>query len=152
MENYLTPQGLKKAKEDLDYLKNVKRKEIAKKLKKSIAYGDLSENSEYQEAKESQSFLEGQILELEEVVRTAVIVSKKNNKSSTAQLGSIILISNNGNKEKIELVGSIESNPIEGKISIESPLGRALLDKNEGIFIEINVPNGKSKYKILKID
>lgn len=154
MENYLTPQGLKKIKKELDYLKKVKRKEIAEKLKKSIAFGDLSENAEYQEAKESQSFLEGQILELEQIIKNAVIVSKNEKNNSIVQIGSIVTVSdigNKGKKEKFELVGSTEAQPIEGKISIESPLGRFLLDQTKGALIEINTPQGKAKYKILKI-
>jgi len=150
MKKYLTPEGLEKIKKELEYLKTVKRKEIAERLEKSIAYGDLSENSEYQEAKEAQAFLEGRILELEDLIKNAVVVTKKK-KSNLAQIGSVILISSGTKKEKVKLVGSEEANPLEGKISVDSPLGKALLNQPEGVVVEVDLPNGKRKYKILKI-
>ncbi|MFH1841156.1 MAG: transcription elongation factor GreA [Candidatus Nealsonbacteria bacterium] len=152
MEKYITREGLEKLKKELDYLKNVKRKEISKKLETCLSFGDLSENSEYFEAKEAQGFLEGRILELEEVVRNAIVVPESKQKSDLAQIGSTILVNIGQKKEKFKIVGAEEANPLEGKISVNSPLGEALLNKEKGAIIEVNAPEGKTRYKILKIN
>lgn len=153
MKKYLTPEGLEKIKKELDYLKNVKRKEIAKRLKRCSSFGDLTENAEYLDAKEAQGFLEGRILELEEIIINSVIVSEKKN-IGLVQIGSVVLVSNQDNpqeKEEFKIVGTKEGAPSENKISIESPLGKALFNKTKGEIIEVDTPSGKIKYKILKI-
>lgn len=157
MAKYLTPEGLEKLKKELDYLKNVKRKEIARRLKRTSSLGDLTENAAYQEAKEAQAFLEGRILELEKVIKEAKVVKK--NGSDWVQIGSTVLLSSDNNKkptvhtqEKFKIVGTAEADPINGKISVESPLGRALLDKPEGAVVTVETPNGKVKYKIIEIE
>jgi len=150
MAKYITPEGLKKIKKDLSYLKDVKRKEIIQRLEEASALGDLSENSEFQEAKEAQSFLEGRILELEERAAQVVVVSGI--KSSFAQIGSIILTSSPSGKESFKIVGLEEANPLEGKISAESPLGKALLNQQKGTDIVVDTPRGKMRYRILKIE
>ncbi|OGZ24506.1 MAG: transcription elongation factor GreA [Candidatus Nealsonbacteria bacterium RIFCSPLOWO2_01_FULL_43_32] len=150
MEKYLTPDGLEKLKKELTELKTVKRQEIAERLEKSIAYGDLTENSEYHETKEAQGFLEGRILELEDLMNNATVVEER--QSGLAQIGSTILVEVGSDKEKFKIVGAEEANPLEGKISIDSPLGKAILNKTKGTMVEVPAPGGKTRYKILKIE
>ncbi len=154
MNKYLSPEGLKKIKEELDYLKNVRRKEIAEILHRCADFGDLSENSEYMEAKESQGFLEGRILELEELVQSAVVVpeGKQAKNRQLAQVGSTILVGVRNSKEMFKIVGAEEANPAAGKISVESPLGKAVLNQPKNAEVEVETPEGPMKYKILKID
>lgn len=149
-KKYLTPEGLEKLKKELQYLKEVKRKEIAEKLAKCISFGDLTENAEYAEAKDAQAFLEGRILELENLIANAVIISRKNR--AFVHLGSEVVLRTGFKKEKFKIVGAAEANPLEGKISVDSPLGKALLNQTEGKVIEVNTPQGKVRYKILKIE
>jgi len=115
MENYLTPDGLKKLKKELDYLKRVKRKEISEKLNHSISFGDLSENAAYDEAKEAQGFLEGKIAELNDVISHAKIISKKQTKNIT--IGSTVLVSLDHEKEKYEIVMNLKINNIDKTIN-----------------------------------
>ena len=160
MSKFLTPGGLKKLKKELDYLKNVRRKEIAQRLKRTASMGDLTENAAYQEAKEAQAFLEGRISELEKSIKEAKVVQK--NGAGWVQIGSTVILELSGKKprtsknqvsgrEKFKIVGSAETDPLNGKISAESPLGRSLLDKPKGATVTVKTPNGKLKYKILKI-
>ncbi len=151
MEEYLTQEGLEKLKKELGYLKEVKRKEIAERLEKCLAFGDLTENAEYHETKEEQAFVEGRILELEELVRNAVVVSGEKDKMY-AQVGSTVLVSTGFKKEEFKIVGAEEANPLEGKISINSPLGRAFFNQPKGAVIEVKTPKGITQYKILKIE
>jgi len=151
MEKYLTPEGLEKLKKELDYLRIVKRKEIAVRLEKCIAYGDLAENSEYHETKEAQGFLEGRILELEDLVSNAVVVHSEK-QHSLAQIGSTILVKTGSEKERFKIVGAEEANPLTGKISVDSPLGKAMLNQMKGIVVQVETPQGKIQYKILKIE
>lgn len=140
-KKHLTLEGLNKLKGELKELKEIKRKEVAERLEKCLAFGDLAENSEYHETKEAQAFLEGRILEIEDLINDAVIVS-----------GSTILVKNRIRKEKFEIVGAEEANPLVGKISVDSPLGKALLNQPKGAIVEVNTPQGKIQYKILKIE
>ena len=151
MEKYLTLEGLEKLKKELQYLKTVKRKEIAERLAKSIAYGDLTENSEYHETKEAQGFIEGRILELEDLINNAVIVPLEKQKG-LAQIGSTILVKTGSEKERFRIVGAKEANPLEGKISADSPLGKAILNQTKGVMVEVETPQGRVQYKILKIE
>ena len=151
MSKYLTPEDLEKIKKELDYLKKVKRKEIAQRLKETSAMGDLTENSAYQEAKEAQGFLEGRILELENLIREAKIVEKIDG-AKWVQIGSIVLLSSGKKKEKYKIVGTGQANPSKGEISIDSPLGKVLLDKPEGATVTVETPKGKIKYKIIRIE
>lgn len=150
-KKYVTRDGLKKLKEELEYLRNIKRKEIAQRLEQCIAFGDLSENSEYFEAKEAQAFLEGKIRELENLIESAVIVSDKIQKG-VAQIGSTVLVTTNGKEEKFKIVGAAEASPFEGKVSIDSPFGKAVLDKPVGAVVMVETPQGKTKYKIIKVE
>ncbi|MDP3991260.1 MAG: transcription elongation factor GreA [Candidatus Nealsonbacteria bacterium] len=151
MEKHLTQEGLEKLKNELVYLKTVKRKEIAERLEKSISFGDLTENSEYHETKEAQGFLEGRILELDDIISNAIVVQLEK-KKNFVQVGSTILVKAGSQKEKFTIVGAEEANPLEGKISIESPLGKALLAQSKGVIVEVMSPQGKVQYKILKIE
>lgn len=151
----VTKDGYKKLVEELENLKNVKRKEIAGRIKEAISYGDLSENSEYEEAKNDQAFIEGRILELEDKVKNAEVIDDKKKKSGkTVQLGSTVVVRNRTKRstkpEEYIIVGSTESD-YENKISNESPVGGALLDKSVGDKIKVNVPAGVIEYEILKI-
>lgn len=150
-KEYFTPEGIKKLKEELDYLKNFRRKELAEKLEKALSYGDISENTEFQEAKDEQAFVEGRILELEEVLRNAVVLSKSKIGNETVKLGSVVVLATGKTKERYIIVGPGEADPIQGKISIDSPLGKALLARSKGEEISIDTPSGKKKYKIVKI-
>ena len=152
MEKYLTLEGLEKLKKELIYLKTVKRKEIAERLEKSIAYGDLTENSEYHETKEAQGFLEGRILELEDLLNNAVLIPPAEKKKGLAQIGSTILVKAGSEKERFRIVGAKEANPLEGKISADSPLGKAILNQTKGVMVEVETPQGRVQYKILKIE
>jgi transcription elongation factor GreA len=154
MSKYLTKEDLEKIKKELDYLKKVKRKEIAQRLKETSSMGDLTENFAYQEAKEAQGFLEGKILELENLIREAKIVEKING-AKWVQLGSVVTLTREKSKKKIEkykIVGTGQANPSKGEISIDSPLGKALLDKPIGAIITLKTPLGETKYKIIKIE
>jgi len=157
MSKYLTPEDLEKIKKELDYLKKVERKEIAQRLEEAISMGDLTENAAYQETKDAQGFLEGKILELENLIGEAKLVEKIDG-AHWVQIGStVILASQKQTKsslptEKYKIVGTGQADPFKGEISMESPLGKALLDKPEGAVVEIKTPIGKIKYKILKIE
>jgi transcription elongation factor GreA len=151
----LTKEGLKKLTEELDQLRNVKRKEVAERIKEAISYGDLSENSEYEEAKNEQAFVEGRIIELEDKVKYAKIINEKHQVASV-QLGTRVIVKNlskrNAQGEEYTIVGSTEADPLAHKISNESPVGRALLDKKAGDKIKVQIPAGTVEYEILKLE
>ncbi len=148
---YLTKEGFKGLETELEQLKKDARVEIAERLKRAKEYGDLSENSEYADAKEAQSKLESRIFELEEIIRNAVLI-KKNNQKNMVGIGSTIEAQKGLKTFKYTIVGSQEAKPEANLISNESPLGRAFLGKKIGDIIEINTPSGKAKYKIIKIE
>lgn len=150
MEKYFTKEGLAKLKKEIEHLKTVERKEIADRLKHSASFGDLTDNAAYQEAKESQFFLEARILELENLIRNAKIIEKGDN-SEKVEIGSLVLVNCNGSEQKLQIVGAGEVDPSNGKISFESPVGEMLLKKSVGEEVEIETPGGKVKYKIIKI-
>ena len=145
----LTPEGLNKLKKELDYLKTTKRKEVSERIKTAKEFGDLSENAEYQEAKDEQAFVEGRIVELDNIVKTAIMADKQDN--DTAQVGSHIKVKKDGKVFEFTIVGSTEADPINGRISVESPLGEALLGKKINEEFEVELPIGLVKYKILEI-
>jgi len=146
----LTLEGLEKLKKELDFLKNTKRPEIAQRLKEAIAFGDLSENAAYHEAKEAQGFLEGRILELEKVVRSAKII-QKSPQNKYVQLGSSVSLILNGEKTEMEIVGPREANPLEGRISAESPVGQAILGKRKGEKGIVKMGENQTQYQIIEI-
>ena len=148
----VTREGLEKMQKELDELRSTKRAEIAQRLKAAIAMGDLSENSEYDEAKNAQAFLEGRILQLEQQIRTAQVIEKA--AKGRVDVGSTVLIEDMEEhlQEKVTIVGSTESNPFEGRISNESPVGRALMGAKAGDTVEAEAPNGVLKYKVISIE
>lgn len=148
----LTKEGLKKLQEELDQLKKEGRKEVAARLAEAISYGDLSENSEYDEAKNQQAFIEGRILELEEQIKNAEIISDKVEKG-TIQIGATVTLQRKGEKDKHEytIVGSTEADPMMHKISNESPVGSAILGKKAKDTVKIKAPGGEFEYSILKV-
>ncbi len=150
----VTKDGLKKLKEELNFLKDNKRKEVANRIKEAISYGDLSENSEYEEAKNEQAFVEGRIIELEEKVKYAKIIEENHSKVATVQLGTSVVLKNlskRGATEEYTIVGSTEADPFNHKISNESPVGQALLDKKVGEKVKVQVPAGTVEYEIVKL-
>ncbi len=150
MQKQFTKEGYEKLKKELEELKG-QRIEIANRLKRAVSYGDLSENADYQQAKEDQSFLEGKIMEIEETLKIATVVELTKGNDFIG-IGSTVEIENSkGKKETYTIVGSQEANLLENKISTESPLGKELFGKLAGSEITINAPSGKIKYKILKI-
>lgn len=150
MPNYLSDKGLEKLKQELHELKNEGRKEIARRLEEAKALGDLSENSEYQEAREAQELLEQKILEMEETLRNAVII-EKNQTTDEVRVGSTVVVQSMHGTETYTIVGSEEAKPSENKISNESPLGKAFLGHKAGESIEVRVPQGTTPYKVIKI-
>ena len=155
-QTLVTKEGLKKLQDELNVLKTVRRKEVAERLKEAISYGDLSENSEYQEAKNEQAFVEGRILELEQMIKSAKIIAEKkaDAKSKEIQIGTTVTVRNktdNDDPVAYTIVGSTEADPLEQKISNESPVGRALLGRRKGDLIDVKTPAGVFKYEILKV-
>lgn len=150
-QTYLTPEGEAKLKAELAELTGHRREELAQRLRSAIQMGDLSENADYHKAKEDQAFLEGRIQEIEAVLRTAVIVEKKH--SDTVTVGSSVIIQeDNFTPETYHIVGAKEADPRNGKISNESPIGKALMDHKVGDVVETETPDGKISFKILKVE
>lgn len=148
---FVTAEGLEKLKAELSDLKDRGRREIAERIKIAKEYGDLSENAEYQTAKEQQAFTEGRIAEIEEVLRHAAVIEKSKGASSTVTVGSTVVVKINGDDAKFSIVGSHEADPAQGKISNQSPLGQALLDKKVGEKVAVEAPVGTITYTIKKI-
>jgi len=150
----VTKAGLEKLKTELKEFQDVRRKEVAARLKEAIAYGDLSENSEYEEAKNEQAFVEGRIVELEQMIANAQIITDDKRGEDTVQIGTTVTVQNlteNDDPETYTIVGSTEADPIEHKISNESPIGSAILGKAKNDTVKVKVPAGVFEYKILKI-
>jgi len=150
-KTFITQEGFNKLSEELEYLKNTRRKEIAERIASAKELGDLSENAEYSDAKDEQLFTENRVAELENIIRNVNVV-KKNKKSLTVQVSSTITVLDPHKKERqYTIVGSNEADPINGKISNESPLGQAFLNHKSNDEIDVLTPKGKIKYTILKI-
>ncbi len=149
---YISPQKFKDFQKELEERKMVLRQQIARRIQEAQSQGEISENAEYAEAKEAQAFNEGRIFELETLIKNAVIISEKIGKKDFVQVGSKILVKDKkGKKFEFTIVGSEDSNPIEGKISNESPMGQAFLEHRQGDEVEVITPRGKIEYKIVKI-
>ncbi len=147
---YLSREGLEKAREELDEMVNVKRSEVAARIHEAKEHGDLSENAEYEDAKNEQAFVEGRIQTLSALIKNAVLIDE-NTSTSHVQIGSTVEIESGDGREKYTIVGSAEASPAEGKISNESPVGRALLGHKKGQKVTVSVPSGDSVYKIVSI-
>lgn len=152
-EVLLTPDGLKKLEEELENLKSVKRREVAERIKVAIGYGDISENSEYEDAKNEQAFIEGRIITLEKMLRNARIINNDELDPEIVNIGSTVVVEDLefGDTMEYKIVGSAESNPNENKISNESPVGKAIIGRKKGEVVEVSVPAGIIQYKILDI-
>ncbi|CAM3545935.1 transcription elongation factor GreA [Hydrogenibacillus schlegelii] len=152
-EVILTRSGLKKLEEELEYLKTVKRKEVAERIKIAIGYGDLSENSEYEDAKNEQAFIEGRIATIEKMLRNAKVINDEEVGTDVVTVGSTVVVKDLEFDEEMTftIVGSVESDPEGNKISNESPVGMALLGKKRGAIVEVNAPAGVIRYQIIDI-
>ena len=153
---YLTKKGFKKLQDELDNLRDVRRKEIAERLREAAenSLGEFVEDPEFEAAKNEQSFVEGRIKELEALLATATLIKEKRGKAKNAavEIGSHVTVQEGRRKEeKYRIVGAHEANPREGLISYESPLGQALLGKSKGDRVEIEAPSGSFKVKIVKV-
>ncbi len=151
-KEYLTKERLEEFKHELESLKNEKRNEVAQRLKQAKEYGDLSENSEYAEAREEQANVENRIFELEDLLKNAVTIEKPSNHADTVQVGSTVTIKKGGKVSTYTIVGMYEAKPEEGRISDDSPLGKAFMHRKAGEVIDVATPAGTAKYEITKVE
>lgn len=151
-EVILTLEGLKKLEDELETFKTTKRREVAERIKQAIEFGDISENSEYEDAKNEQAFIEGRIITLEKMLRNARVIDD-NEGTDIVALGSKVFLKDvdYGDEEEYTIVGSAEADPGTNKISNESPVGKAVLGQPKGAVVEVNVPAGVLHYEILDI-
>lgn len=149
----MTYEGVKKLEKELEHLKTVRRKEITEKIKVALGYGDLSENSEYDEAKNEQAFVEGRIGQLENTLKNATVIDESEISTDVVNVGCKVKVMDYDFEEEVvyTIVGSTEADPMNFKISNESPVGKALMGKKAEDVVEAVVPNGISKFKILEI-
>jgi len=152
-EVILTKEGLQKLEAELEHLKSVRREEVAERIKQAIAFGDISENSEYEDAKNEQAFIEGRIITLEKTLKNARLMEDEDIRTDVVSLGSRVTLKEmkSGREITLLLVSSVESKLKDGKISDESPVGKAILGKKVKSTVEVEAPSGKIKYKILKV-
>jgi transcription elongation factor GreA len=152
-KTFLTQEGFERLKEELYFLRNNRRYEVAERLRNAIEDGDLEENAEYDAAKNEQAFVEGRIQELETILSTARVVNGSNDPDQGIQIGSKVTIKDeDGEEEHYTIVGAAEAKPSAGRISNESPLGKALLNKHAGEEVEISAPAGVFKVTIISIE
>lgn len=152
---YLTKEGLEKLQQDLENMKTVRRKEVAERLKQAIGFGDLSENSEYDDAKNEQAFIEGEIQRMEEMLINVVVIEDGAKvDDGTITIGSKVVIRFVGEDEEEEykIVGTVEADPMNNRISNESPVGKAIIGHKAGDIVDIEVPTGIVQYEIVKVD
>jgi len=149
----LTVAGLRKLERELEYLKMVKRREVAERIKQAIEFGDITDSSEYEDAKNEQAFIEGRIITLEKALRNAKVIDAEDVGTEEVGIGSTVRLKdlNGGEELQYTIVGSMESDPRSNKISDESPVGRAMLGQRVGNIVEIQVPAGTLKYQIIDI-
>jgi len=151
----LSPEGLQQLQEELDYLRNVKRKEVAERLKEARSYGDLSENSEYDDARNEQAFVEGRIAMLENTLRNAVIMEEAEDEAETGKirLGSTVVLKDleYGDLLEYTIVGTVEADPAKNKISNESPVGKAIMGRTKGEVVVVEAPAGRIEYEIVDV-
>lgn len=152
-EVVLTYEGLKKLERELDELKGIKRREIAERIKQSLSFGDISENSEYDDAKNEQAQIENRISHIENMLKNVKLIDEDEVSTEKVSIGSIVKLFDVKYNEEVEyhIVGSTETNPSEKRISNESPVGAALIGKKKGSIIKVLVPDGMAEFKILKI-
>ncbi len=148
---YLTPDGIKKVRDELEILIKEKRPELAQRLRAAIEMGDLSENADYISAKEDQGFIEGRILELEHILKNAVAIEESQGREYVAIGSEVVVKEEDYPEETFNIVGSKEAKPGDGKISYESPIGKALLKHKVGDIVRVETPGGSVNFKIVKI-
>ena len=148
--SYLSREGLAKLREELEAMINVRRPEVAIRIHEAKAHGDLSENAEYEDAKNEQAFVEGRIQSLEALIRNAIIIDEHHS-TEHVTIGSTVVVESPDGKEKYTIVGSAEAAPRDGRISNESPLGRALLGRKKGEVVAVAAPAGELSFKIVGI-
>ncbi len=149
---FLTKEGYQKLADELEHLRTVKRKEVAERLHEAMEGGELIENAEYEAAKNEQAFVEGRIQEVEVILASARIIDGKNSNASVVQVGDTVVVKEaNNSPEEYTIVGAAEADPRKGKISNESPLGRALLGHMTGDDVSVEAPGGMFKIKVVKI-
>lgn len=149
----LTAEGLKKIEQKFDHLKSVRRREVAERIKQAIEFGDISENSEYEDAKNEQAFIEGEIITLEKMLRNSKLIDEDEVETDVVSIGATVILKDLefGDELEYAIVGSAEADPAELKISNESPVGQAILGQKVGSVVEVNVPAGILKYEVLEI-
>jgi transcription elongation factor GreA len=149
----MTQAGKEKLEQELEYLKTVRRKEVVERIKIARSFGDLSENSEYDAAKDEQAFVEGRVTQLENMIRNAVIIEENMENSSTVSLGKSVTFVElpDGDEETYTIVGSAEADPFEGKISNDSPIARNLIGKQVGDEVAVQTPGGDMRVRIVSI-
>ena len=154
-ETILTAEGLKKLEDELENLRSVRRHEVAEaeRIKVAIGYGDISENSEYDDAKNEQAFIEGRILELEQMISTATVIDSASNKEGVVMLGSTVVVKDMefGDEETYTIVGTTEADPSKNRISNESPVGAAILGQKVNSVVQVHTPAGELSYQILEV-
>ncbi len=149
MTKYLTSEALEKFKKELEYLEKVKRKEVSERIRQTASFGDLSENAAYDIAKEEQGFVEARIKELKEIIFQAQIIEKK--ESNKVEVGSFVCLESDEGEDNFQIVESEEADVFKNKISLKSPLGKAMLNKKKGDVFEVDTPEGKKKYEIVEL-
>ena len=152
---YLTKEGLEKLQQDLENMKTVRRKEVAERLKQAIGFGDLSENSEYDDAKNEQAFIEGEIQRMEEMLINVVVIedgAKVDDGTITIGSNVVIRFVGDDEEETYKIVGTVEADPMNNRISNESPVGKAIIGHKAGDIVDIEVPTGIVQYEIVKVD
>lgn len=152
-EIIVTPSGYKKLEEELEQLKTVKRHDVTEKIRNAVSYGDISENSEYEDAKNEQAFVEGRILTIENMLRNARIIKEDEVNTDVVSVGTTVRLKDIEFAETVEytIVGSTEADPMANLISNESPLGSAILGRKKNEIVDVNTPSGVMKYKVLSI-
>jgi transcription elongation factor GreA len=154
-QSVITPEGLEKLKEEIEYLSTAKRREVAERIKEAREFGDISENAEYDDAKNEQALLEQRIAQLEERLRRSTVIDDKHLSTDEVQVGSTVHVKDqkSGDSQKFHIVGALEADPAEHKLSNESPIGKALVGHKRNDVVTVDVPRGpKKKLKITKIE
>jgi len=153
-EYYMTQEGKEKLEKELHFLKTDRRQEVVERIKVARDFGDLSENSEYDAAKDEQAFVESRIAQVEKMIRNAVIIENNNDNSDVVALGKTVTFQElpDGEEETYTIVGSAEADPFEGKISNDSPMAKSLIGKEIGAEVAVATPGGDIQVKIVKVD
>jgi len=152
MKQYITKTGLEKLNKELKFLETVERKNVSDKLEKAASFGDLSDNAQYQEARIEKGFLERRIKQLRNMIATAIVVEDEGRNKDVIYIGSNVYVDIQGDKQKFKIVGANEADPLKGKISYQSPLGKVLMEKRKGQSVNFETPKGKTIVKILNVE